>query len=797
MKKLFTFFAAALVALAVNAAIDGGTGTLADAIEAASSGDVIELNAGTYVEDTIDIYKNLTIKAADMNNLPVVQAKGLGISGTTVGVRVKFEGIKFDAQNSGEHLLYSYDKTNSGNELILEGCELYTFNQNSSLINCGSAYKLDSLVINNCQFHDIMKSCIFLENSDLIGLKITNSTFVNISTNTEKYWAGIIDPRTTSGGVLVDHCTFYNCTPMNTDYGAVKVLNTTGAVVSNSIFMMPSSTALRAIHMKPGNQVKNCIVYNYTASTNGIHYNVTPSDCQFVDPQFADPANNNFTPNEVTSPAKGTGVGGTHLGDPYWWPASWAPAEVIPVASVALDKNALTLDVNETAFLHATVLPVDATDPTVSWSSSDKTVATVVNGAVKGIAVGIATITAKAGEKTATCEVTVSDVIPSTDFAEPYFLKGTKATLEGNIDVNESDSLHYQGHSAAGTATWKINATRGCVIGATANFKTSSASGAKLRIVILDEDENQVGDSLMQEYYEHGGDKAFTGSIALTEAGVYTIKLVNVQKWSSSKLNGITLTYVSDLPSAAAKGGWDGWANVLEFTLAKDAKTASVKKTFNKGDEFEFKMLINGTENENFRANGWWFKRDVTTATGITGNGDNMKIIADYTGEYTFTWTFATNTLVVTYPEPVLPNGFYLVGTFGGEDEWEYASLSAAKKFAETEVEGEYTLEYTLAKGDRFKAIYLENDTYKTWYPEGSGNDYVVTEWTAGEKTIYFRPESKSEWGGHFYIAPNEPVATSISNTEASSKAQKLIENGQIVIIKNGVKYNVLGACLK
>ena len=35
-----------------------------------------------------------------------------------------------------------------------------------------------------------------------------------------------------------------------------------------------------------------------------------------------------------------------------------------------------------------------------------------------------------------------------------------------------------------------------------------------------------------------------------------------------------------------------------------------------------------------------------------------------------------------------------------------------------------------------------------------------------------------------------------ISNTEVESKAVKFFENGQLVIIKNGVKYNALGAQL-
>jgi hypothetical protein len=37
---------------------------------------------------------------------------------------------------------------------------------------------------------------------------------------------------------------------------------------------------------------------------------------------------------------------------------------------------------------------------------------------------------------------------------------------------------------------------------------------------------------------------------------------------------------------------------------------------------------------------------------------------------------------------------------------------------------------------------------------------------------------------------------TALSNTAAESKAVKFFENGQLVIIKNGVKYNALGAQL-
>lgn len=81
----------------------------------------------------------------------------------------------------------------------------------------------------------------------------------------------------------------------------------------------------------------------------------------------------------------------------------------IGVTGVSLEPTEITLNVNGTTTLKATVAPENATDQTVTWESSDNQVATVENGVVTAKAPGKATITVKTvdGGKTATCEVTV------------------------------------------------------------------------------------------------------------------------------------------------------------------------------------------------------------------------------------------------------------------------------------------------------------------------------------------------------------------------------------------------------
>ena len=87
--------------------------------------------------------------------------------------------------------------------------------------------------------------------------------------------------------------------------------------------------------------------------------------------------------------------------------AQWT--SVVAVESVSLDRSELPLAMGSTAALKATVSPSNATNPAVTWKSDNEKVATVdQSGKVTAVALGEATITAKAGNKEATCTVTVT-----------------------------------------------------------------------------------------------------------------------------------------------------------------------------------------------------------------------------------------------------------------------------------------------------------------------------------------------------------------------------------------------------
>lgn len=114
--------------------------------------------------------------------------------------------------------------------------------------------------------------------------------------------------------------------------------------------------------------------------------------------------------------------------------------QVHPVRNLSLSETNLNMTVgDEPATLTATVEPTDATNPTVTWSSSNDSVVTVADGKVTAVAAGSATITAISVDDPdikATCAVTVKEAgnpDPGTDPEEP----GTDPDPEPGTDPDD------------------------------------------------------------------------------------------------------------------------------------------------------------------------------------------------------------------------------------------------------------------------------------------------------------------------------------------------------------------------
>ena len=132
----------------------------------------------------------------------------------------------------------------------------------------------------------------------------------------------------------------------------------------------------------------------------------------------------------------------------------------IPVTSVSLNKTSAVLLVGETLQLTATVLPDNATDNAVTWTTSNADVASVDNGLVTALTEGEAVITALSGDISATCTVNVS--IPFS-----YGGMCMEALTGGTVSISNPNGLtidykvENKEWESANSTTISINANAG------------------------------------------------------------------------------------------------------------------------------------------------------------------------------------------------------------------------------------------------------------------------------------------------------------------------------------------------
>ena len=135
--------------------------------------------------------------------------------------------------------------------------------------------------------------------------------------------------------------------------------------------------------------------------------------------------------------------------------------KIIAVTSVSLNKTELSLTKGQSETLVATIKPDDATDKTVSWSSSNTGVATVEDGKVTAVGGGEATITAKAGEFEATCHITVTVPVTSISLDKTTMTieEGTTASLTATVQPNDASDKSVEWSSSDESVAMVENGT--------------------------------------------------------------------------------------------------------------------------------------------------------------------------------------------------------------------------------------------------------------------------------------------------------------------------------------------------
>lgn len=127
-----------------------------------------------------------------------------------------------------------------------------------------------------------------------------------------------------------------------------------------------------------------------------------------------------------------------------------------PATGIKINEKNVKLCVGDTTKLTATVLPANATEKDITWTSSNPSVATVVNGTISAITTGTATITARTHNGyTAQTTITVALKVPTNlTITNTTSAKGdnyTNLVLNWNNVLKASRYIVYRSTSASGT----------------------------------------------------------------------------------------------------------------------------------------------------------------------------------------------------------------------------------------------------------------------------------------------------------------------------------------------------------
>jgi uncharacterized protein YjdB len=203
----------------------------------------------------------------------------------------------------------------------------------------------------------------------------------------------------------------------------------------------------------------------------------------------------------------------------------------VAVTGITLNKTTLTLAAGLSETLIATVTPPNATSKTVTWTTSNQNYATVANGVVTAQTGGVGrtvTITAKAGDKTATCAVNVT-----------AFIAVTGITLsETALDMWEGDT-----------------------IGLTATIAPANASNKAVTWSSSDEDTATV------DYDPVTG----VATVTAVSVGTATITATSVENSSLKATCAVTVTLVD--PNAIRVTGVTLNKNALTLTTLSSKET--------------------------------------------------------------------------------------------------------------------------------------------------------------------------------------------------------------------------------
>ena len=218
---------------------------------------------------------------------------------------------------------------------------------------------------------------------------------------------------------------------------------------------------------------------------------------------------------------------------------------IVKVDSVTLNNTTLTLTVDETATLTATVAPENATNKDVTWKSENEQIATVNGGVVTAVGTGSTKITATADGVKAECTVTVNKAKPT---VTGVVISGVQdnGLVEKNGNLTMSATVNMRDDTTNNSVKWSSDNNGVATIDENSGVVTFVGTGSVTFTAKAVADESKTASVTINVY-----EVTVTGNTTLTEgtsttltAGVNGITGKPTFAWSftGTKPDGPTLT---------------------------------------------------------------------------------------------------------------------------------------------------------------------------------------------------------------------------------------------------------------
>ena len=269
--------------------------------------------------------------------------------------------------------------------------------------------------------------------------------------------------------------------------------------------------------------------------------------------------------------------------------------------------------------------------------------------------------------------------------------------------------------------------------------------------------------------------------------------------------------YIAGSSGTLFEKQWDPAGMALD--QQSDGTWSKTFTTCVSGKEYQFK-ITDGTWD-----NSWGFSDLASTPAGVTGNNDNNIVCTTYDANMTVVFDPSTNKITLTGvftngedPEPTDPSETAYWYFDEKNTKWEGAvgwkmTVSGDMAFVKVPAGKEANKfkifpcnpkddskvlanDDNIAEGALAGDIALNKDTEK-W------KNIIIDVTTTEYFVVLYLPNTATNSSDKYLVAAMSQLSTAISNTEVKADYTKIIRNGQVLIVREGVTYNLMGQTIQ